>query len=282
MMTNGSGTTRRPFRFGVVVTPNLTSSSDAIQKTAQTAAGLGYSIVLAPDRLFLMSPLAALATAAASADIRVGTFVMSAPLRTPAVAAWEANSLNSATGGRFELGIGAGLSMMAPALQAQGIDFGTPGERVARVEETVRRAKAFPWAQLHVTLAAGGPKMRELAGRVADTAILTSDHYMDVSGLETVVSAFRAVAGERADDIELGMNLLLIGDKPVDPAAVQMLGLDAGKLIEANAVSVLRGSVEDMCSELVRRRDLTGLSYLSVSEPMMEQFAPVVQALSGR
>jgi hypothetical protein len=97
-----------------------------------------------------------------------------------------------------------------------------------------------------------------------------------------VVSAFRAVAGERADDIELGMNLLLIGDKPVDPAAVQMLGLDAGKLVEAKAVSVLRGSVEDMCSELVRRRDLTRLSYLSVSEAMMEEFAPVVQALSGR
>ena len=60
--------------------------------------------LLIPDSMFLLSPLPSLAIAASAADIRVGTFVMSVPLRAPAVTAWEAHSLWVLTEGRFELG----------------------------------------------------------------------------------------------------------------------------------------------------------------------------------
>jgi alkanesulfonate monooxygenase SsuD/methylene tetrahydromethanopterin reductase-like flavin-dependent oxidoreductase (luciferase family) len=273
---------RRPFRFGVVVAPNSTSTGDWLKRTARAAAGHGYSVLLAPDNLFLMSPMPALATAAASADIGVGTFVMSGPLRAPAVAAWEASSLNLLTDGRFELGIGAGLPVMAPALEAQGIAFGTPTERLARVEETISRAKGLGGPPLHITLAAGGPKTRALAGRLADSVILSAGPYMDMDRLGASVKDFREVAAERVDDIELAMNLLLIGAEPIVPEDVQKFGLDAEKLLEADAASVMRGTVEEMCEELQRRRELLGVSYITVSEPMMEQFAPVVEALSGR
>jgi hypothetical protein len=47
-------------------------------------------------------------------------------------------------------------------------------------------------------------------------------------------------------------------------------------------LSVLRGGVDEMCDELQRRRELLGCSYITISEPLMEQFAPVVQILAGK
>ncbi len=70
------------FRFGVVATPQ---DGDQWRTTAQRVAELGYATLLMPDGLQLLSPFPALAAAAATADVRVGTFVLAAP------AAWEAH-----------------------------------------------------------------------------------------------------------------------------------------------------------------------------------------------
>ena len=78
-------------------------------KTVRQAADLGYSTVLMPDGLQLPSPFASPGDGGdAVADIRVGTFVAAAPLRTPRQAAWEAHTLTVLTDGRFEFGIGTG------------------------------------------------------------------------------------------------------------------------------------------------------------------------------
>src|SRR5882724_12052822 len=78
----------RPFRFGVVAMLAPTRTGGTLQQSARAAAQHGYSIFLVPDNMFLLSPLPSLAVAASAADIRVGTLVMSSPLRAPAVAAW--------------------------------------------------------------------------------------------------------------------------------------------------------------------------------------------------
>jgi alkanesulfonate monooxygenase SsuD/methylene tetrahydromethanopterin reductase-like flavin-dependent oxidoreductase (luciferase family) len=162
------------------------------------------------------------------------------------------------------------------------MEFETPVQRVRRVEDLVDCVHAISGGSpMHITMAAGGPKMRELAGRVADSVILAADPYLDAAGLRALVSDFQRGAGDRADQVELALNLVMAGDAPVAPEAVKVLGLDAEKLIAVNAVSVLRGTADEMCDELQRRRDLLGVSYITVSEPMMEQFAPVVEALTG-
>jgi alkanesulfonate monooxygenase SsuD/methylene tetrahydromethanopterin reductase-like flavin-dependent oxidoreductase (luciferase family) len=271
----------RRFRFGVVVAPGHTATE--LQHTARTAARYGYSILLAPDNMQLLSPLSSLAVAASSADIGVGTYVMSTPLRVPAIAAWEAHSLSVLTEGRFELGVGAGLPTLGPALAAVGIEFGTPAQRIQRVEDLIDRVNAISGSShVHITMAAGGPKLRRLAGRLADSVILAADPYVDAAGMRALISDFQQGAGDRAGDIELAMNLVMIGDTPIAPEIVKVLGLDADKLIASNAVSVLRGTVDEMCDELQRRRDSLGVSYITVGEPMMEQFAPVADALAGR
>lgn len=273
-----------PFRFGVVTMPTPQSSIRTLQVTAGAAAERGYSILLAPDSMFLLSPLSTLAIAASAADIRVGTFVMSTPLRAPAVAAWEAHTLSILTEGRFELGIGAGLPASVPLLESVGLEVAAPGERIRRIEEIIDRVGALSNGshRVHITIAAGGATARGLAARVADTVILTGDPYLDVAGHSGLVDGFQEIAGDRADQIELLTNLLIVGDGPVDAGVIQARGLDADRLLESNAVSVLRGSVDEMCDELGRRRELLGSSYITVSEPMMEEFAPVVARLSGK
>jgi len=95
----------RPFRFGVVTTPQ---DAERWVADVKRIADLGYSTVLMPDGVQLLSPFSSLAVAATVAPVRVGTFVLASPLRTPRQAAWEAHSLSVLTQGRFDMGIGTG------------------------------------------------------------------------------------------------------------------------------------------------------------------------------
>ena len=283
-MAGGAGpTTVRPFRFGVTAMLTPMHTRRALQESARAATQHGYSIFLVPDNIFMLSPGPSLAIVASAADIRVGTLVMSSPLRAPAVAAWEAHTLSVLTEGRFELGIGAGLSVLGPAVEAHGIEFESPAQRVRRVEEVIDRVNAISGdSHIHITMAAGGPRMRRLAGRVADSVLLADNPYVDAARLGSLVAAFQESAGDRADQIELATSLVMVGNEPIEPEAIKALGLDAETLLASNAVSVLRGTTAEMCDELRKRRELLGVSYIMVSESVMEQFAPVVEELTGR
>src|SRR5690348_17015714 len=79
-----------------------------------------------------LAPFSALAVAAAvTADLHVGTMVLSNDFRHPAIVAHEAASLHHLSGGRFELGIGAGWYQ--PEYSAAAIAFDRPGQRIDRL-----------------------------------------------------------------------------------------------------------------------------------------------------
>lgn len=73
------------------------------------------------------------ALAQATERIRVGSMVTGMPFRHPAVTASMASSLDIVSGGRFELGLGAGWYEVET--EAYGIELGTVGERMQRFEE---------------------------------------------------------------------------------------------------------------------------------------------------
>src|SRR6202007_94038 len=73
--------------------------------------------------------------AAVTPRLRVGTIVLSNDFRHPAIVAHEAASLHLVSGGRFELGIGAGWDQ--PEYDAAGIEFGTAGQRITRLDESL-------------------------------------------------------------------------------------------------------------------------------------------------
>ena len=100
-----------PFRFGV--TMSRAASAEAWVASARRAEELGYDILLMPDHLgSQLSPIAALtAAAAATTRLRVGSYVFANDYRHPLVLAREAATLDWLSGGRFELGLGAGWNV---------------------------------------------------------------------------------------------------------------------------------------------------------------------------
>jgi probable F420-dependent oxidoreductase len=73
--------------------------------------------------------------AAVTDRVRLGTLALCNDLRNPALLAKMAASLDRLSGGRLELGIGAGW--YEPEYRAAGIPFDRPGVRIARLGEAV-------------------------------------------------------------------------------------------------------------------------------------------------
>ena len=95
-----------------------------------------------------------------------------------------------------------------------------------------------------------------------------------------MTAGLRATAGARAAEIELAMNIFVVGDE-VPPWVQGFIGADAEALIAADSLTMLRGDVDAMVDELQRRRDAFGTSYISVNAAFYEQLAPVVERLTG-
>src|SRR5690242_10421939 len=117
-----------------------------------------------------------LATAAALADLRVGTWVYASPLRPPWMMAWEAHSLSVLTEGRFEMGVGTGRPGIEDELRDKGLPVVPPGERLTQVRETVTALRDLDGPDLHtpVVMAVRGPKAQALAAEVADAVTFVS------------------------------------------------------------------------------------------------------------
>lgn len=118
---------------------------------ARRAESLGFDSVWVSDHFFLeitryggppgrhgsLEPLATLSAIAAATDrVRLGTLVLSETFRPPAMLAKSAATLDIASGGRLDLGLGAGW--YEDEYHAYGYPFGSPGERMRRLDETLR------------------------------------------------------------------------------------------------------------------------------------------------
>ena len=266
------------FRFGV--TNWFTGDLATWVSAARRAEALGYATFLLPDTAGTPAPLPALAAAAASTTrLHVGTWVLCDPLRDRRVLSWGARSLHELLGDRFELGLGAGRPGAERDAAALGVPFGSPGERLAKLEATLELV-ASELPQLRVLVAASGPRMLALAGRHADVVALGWPPDTDTEAAAGRIEVLREAAGERFEELELAAGLIAVGD--AETPWLARMGVDPEDLAARNCVTVLRGAPQDMADALLRRRDRLGLSYLTVPANATEAFAPVVELLSGR
>ena len=127
----------RKFRFAAQLSkaPDGTARSWADQ--ARKAEDLGYSTLLVPDHFGdQLAPVPALMAAAdATSTLRIGTLVFDNDYRHPVVLAKEAATFDLLSGGRLELGLGAGW--MRTDYEESGITYDAPGVRVDRFAEGV-------------------------------------------------------------------------------------------------------------------------------------------------
>ena len=160
----------RPFRFGMQL--SKASSLTAWRDTARKLEDLGYSTLFIPDHFEdQYGPLVALTVAAeATTTLNVGSLVFDNDYRHPLVLAKECATLDLASEGRLEVGLGAGW--MESDYDQSGVEYDSPGVRVGRLEEGIKIVKAL-WANdtvdfegehYHLTGAHGQPRPHSPGG----------------------------------------------------------------------------------------------------------------------
>lgn len=284
---------------------------------ARRAEDLGYDVLLVTDHMgSQLAPIPALMAAAdATTRLRVGSFVFANDYRNPVMLAKEVATLDVLSGGRVEIGIGAGWNTRD--YRELGISYDAPAVRVDRLEEsvvllkrllseervdhtgkhyTVRDARVLPrpLQRPHppLMIGGGGPRVLRLAAREAD--IVTFAPQVSARGrprldalredaLTERVMRFRAFAGDRIDRIELNV---FVFDAAVTDRARSLMGAVSAQLRRAaNGIVrtpfVLYGSRSSLRELLIARRERLGISYISVPGNVMRQFAPIVAELRG-
>lgn len=307
----------RPFRFSV----SLGSVEDPadIATTARRAEELGYDGITLPDHLdSQVGPLVGLTAAALATErLVVTTMVLANDYRHPAVLAKELATLDRLSGGRLELGIGAGW--MTADYEQAGIPLDRPGLRIERLAETITVLRGcfadgpFDFSGDHYTItgldsrpkpeqrphpklvvAGGGPKVLGLAAREADIVGINFGLQAGVigaevapTGLATVtddkLAVVREQAGGRYADIEIQTRVhvaTLTDDRNAMLADVApAFGLDPADAAEMPHVLV--GTVDE-CADTIRGwRDRWDISYIQWSTDALESMAPVVERLTG-
>jgi probable F420-dependent oxidoreductase len=261
---------------------------------------------------------ALMALADATDHLRVGSLVSCVGYHHPVVLASEMASVDLLSDGRLELGLGAGW--LGNEYQALGIPFDPAPQRIDRLAEAVTLMKLLfsgdqvsfhgeyfqvegfegaprPVQRPHPPIVIGGGARRvlQLAGREADVVSINYDNRSGLLGADgfrrsTEEATLRKIqwiregAGDRFDEVEIhiGAYFTAVTD---DPASVadQMsatFGLPVSAIM--SHPHVLIGPVENICEQLVRRRELYGISYVSIGTDLAEVFAPVVERLAGK
>jgi probable F420-dependent oxidoreductase len=146
---------------------------DAMAEWARLAEDLGFDSVWISDHFFYSfgrygadpTPIAALepmtglaGLAAVTERVRLGTLVLCAAFRHPALVAKMATTIDGISGGRLDLGVGAGW--LEDEFTAFGYRFGSVGERFASLQATLQVLGAFARGD-PVTMDANGISLRE-------------------------------------------------------------------------------------------------------------------------
>ena len=278
------------------------------------AEELGFDIVLAADHVGLgWAPMPTLsAIASVTERIRLGTLVHNNDMRNPVQLAWEVSTIDRLSGGRFELGLGAGHT--PSEYDATGIERSAPGERKRRLAESVEiirdlldgeavdfegehyrvdRARIDPAHQERVPILVGGNGAALLthAGRHADivglqglgrTRAVGHSHEVKWSTrhLDEQIAQVRVGAGVRFDDIEFNamVQVVQITDDRESALAKVVERVDGLTMEDAMATPyLLIGTVEEIVLHLMTCNERWGINYFAVRE--LDDFEPVLRAL---
>ena len=290
---------------------------EAWRALARSCEDLGYSCLYIPDHFDdQFGPLVALTVAAeATSTLRVGSLVFDNDYRHPVVLAKEIATLDLASDGRVEFGLGAGWR--TTDYDESGIALDPPAVRVERMLEglTIMRELwsgekvTFSGAHYQVDGAQGLPRptrvppivigggsrrILSIAGRQADIVGVNPSLRSGSVGADMVAGVLperwdervrwvRDAAGDRIDRVELQIMTFLVEVGSPRREALErtagMFGLTPEVL--ADVPIGIAGTVDEICEQLQQRRERWGFSYVVIHEGEVDAFAPVVARLTG-
>ena len=286
---------------------------------------LGFSTVAVSEHLthgWRMEPVASLAAAAmATSQLRLLTLVLANDFRHPVMLHKALATIDVLSGGRLEVGLGAGWRR--DDYDAAGFDFDAPSVRIDRLAETVAildglfgpEPFTFEGRHYHVKaldglpkpiqrprpplfIGGGGSRILGLAGRCAD--IVGIHGRLPPGGVTAEIAA--ELAPERFDERAAIVRDAAIGaGRPVPELQATIYLTRVGRATASNAVApstfaavleahpgavadspaVLIGSLQQCVETLLERRERYGISAWHLGADI-DAVAPIVARLAGR
>ncbi len=220
------------------------------------------------------------------------------------------------SGGRLELGIGAGW--MSSDYEQAGMAYDAPGVRISRLQEALAVIKGLfgeepvsfegkhynvhmnglpkPVQKPHppILIGGGGKRVLRYAAREADIVGVNFQLTEGVVNREVMLTGsaaataekigwIRDAAGSRFNDIELNVTVFaaIVTDDREGMAErlAPRFGVTPPEL--PDAPHVLLGNVNQIAEDLQRRRERFGFSYIVISGDGFEPLAPVIKKLAG-
>lgn len=238
-------------------------------------------------------------------------------LSPPVQLAKEIATIDQLSGGRVELGLGAGF--LKAEYEPLGLAFDPPGVRVTRLQESMRLLRqlftgepvtftgghysvkdfaSFPVPtqgdQLPILIAGSGDRMLSLAAWEADIVGLQT--VSTTSGTvvadpqnwlaETVhrkVDLIQKVAGTRFDHLEINSTVTIVPGADREASARQVITDREWSHISPETIlqmpAFLTGTPNDMADQIRSCRDRFGLTYLVVSQNQAQLLANIMPLL---
>ncbi|MFD9822341.1 TIGR03621 family F420-dependent LLM class oxidoreductase [Streptomyces violascens] len=274
---------------------NLTKLEDRASWMAKCrrAEDLGYDVITVPDHIGMPSPFLACAMAAeATSSVQVGTFVSNTSFYSPALFARDVVTAAQLTGGRLEVGLGAGWKK--PEFDQAGIPFEAAGKRVDRLVATLDEVTRVAASDRPPVMIGGnGDRVLRLAARRADIVSFAGTRFdpqgrgmrylteRQMDERVALVDAELRAAGRDA----VRRNIIVLRTQVTDDrrAALEDYSRFLRGTLSPEQISalpaVLIGSPEEIAEQLLTRRERFGIDYVIVQEAALDAFAKVIAVL---
>ena len=284
---------------------------------ARWAEQAGFSTFSVSDHLNAPSPFVTLqAISGATSEIRLGTLVINNDLRHPALLAQDAATIDQLSGGRLELGLGAGWALAE--YRRAGIAYDPPSVRIDRLRETTNILQALfageavtvagehfqlqdhfvvpkppQGERLPLLIGGNGDRLLKLAAQHADIVSFTgfspdSDGYnirthSNRRGLSDRVTLVRENSTDREHPPELNVllqSLVITEDRELMARTIaQRHGESIVDILTSPFLAF--GTVDEICGQITRLRDDLGITYVTVFNPYANDTATILAALGG-
>ncbi|WP_083185119.1 LLM class F420-dependent oxidoreductase [Mycobacterium malmoense] len=269
----------KDFRFGMSM--RFIKSRTAFVDKVRQAEDTGFDVLCVPDHLGAVAPIPALTAAAmVTTKLKLSMFVLNAAFYKPALLSRDLGDLDKLSEGRLEIGLGTGY--VKEEFDAAELPYPSAGARVDYLKHMTTYLKEHH-PKTPVLIAGNGDRVLTIAARQADIIGLTGSRVKEADDpLTERVEFVRNAAGDRFDGLELNLAVTAVPAEGESLPDLTMTRRYAPELSDEEILAmhaVLTGSPREMADTLLEYREKYGVTFITVQDNHMDNFAKVIAEL---